>query len=583
MLCLRGYVSFKGDFMKRVLLVALICVILCCCLPVQIFAQESKSNWDGSIDTSWYSEQKNEYQIYSAAQLAGLYSLVNSGTSFEGKTIRLCSNIVLNNYSEWNSWNKSTSGLKPWTPIGTANLPFKGTFDGQGCSIVGLFVSSDSNDVGLFGVTQNATIKNINVIYAFVAGESNVGALCGLAIETDFLHCHTEANVVGNGTVGGTIGCVDRSENSGVRYIKECSSKGSVLNNVTFSSDEYYLSTKATGGVIGAYVSRDKGDTATIENCANYSNVQGTSCVGGVVGRFHTYYTQNIIIRNCVNNGNVKANDKRAGGIVGYNYQDGSLGSNNSVTVENCLNYGNVIGDGSSLGGILGFVHICSRNTSCIVRNSANINSVNVIRGARDTRYSDKVQVSNSEIFALGVTLEELKTRFFFGDNWETTSSGTVRLKNSYWNKVEFDNLTEIQEATCKNAGQTSYGCSVCCAYLGESIIGPLNHINTGWIVDREPTCQVEGERHFVCASCNETVNEQMAIVDHSYGDWTVVKGNKLIPPIVKEKACTMCSDAQTVEDWSFVWVPIVVGVVSIFTVFGLVNYIRIMKKGKMK
>ena len=43
-----------------------------------------------------------------------------------------------------------------WTPIGTENVPFTGTFDGNGHSITGLYINaSDSNYQGLFWVCRS--------------------------------------------------------------------------------------------------------------------------------------------------------------------------------------------------------------------------------------------------------------------------------------------------------------------------------------------------------------------------------------------------------------------------------------------
>ena len=53
------------------------------------------------------------------------------------------------------------------------------------------------------------------------------------------------------------------------------------------------------------------------------------------------------------------------------------------------------------------------------------------------------------------------------------------------------------------------------------------------------------------------------------------------IPPIVKEKHCERCGDTQQVTDWSFVWLPIVIGVVIILSIVGLINYIKMFKKEK--
>lgn len=38
--------------------------------------------WNGSGDTSWYSESNSEFHIKRAAQLKGLFDLVKAGNSF---------------------------------------------------------------------------------------------------------------------------------------------------------------------------------------------------------------------------------------------------------------------------------------------------------------------------------------------------------------------------------------------------------------------------------------------------------------------------------------------------------------------
>ena len=50
--------------------------------------------WDGNVDTSWYSSNKNTFTITTAEQLAGLAQLVNNGNNFAGKTINLGDDII---------------------------------------------------------------------------------------------------------------------------------------------------------------------------------------------------------------------------------------------------------------------------------------------------------------------------------------------------------------------------------------------------------------------------------------------------------------------------------------------------------
>ena len=62
--------------------------------------------WDGtSEDGSWYSDPNtSEFTIQNGSQLYNLSKLVNAGTDFTGKTVKLDADINLND--------------KEWTPIG---------------------------------------------------------------------------------------------------------------------------------------------------------------------------------------------------------------------------------------------------------------------------------------------------------------------------------------------------------------------------------------------------------------------------------------------------------------------------------
>ena len=82
--------------MKKKLLSLLLALCLVMALvPMTAFAEgTSVDNWDGTADTSWYTDHKTdtEYHFTTAEQLAGLAQLVNDKTasvSFEGKTIYL--------------------------------------------------------------------------------------------------------------------------------------------------------------------------------------------------------------------------------------------------------------------------------------------------------------------------------------------------------------------------------------------------------------------------------------------------------------------------------------------------------------
>ena len=65
----------------------------------------------------------------------------------------------------------------PWTAIGTAANPFKGTFDGGYQVISGLYIASGSA-VGLFGEVNGGTVQNL-VVRGEVNGTSNAAGVIG--------------------------------------------------------------------------------------------------------------------------------------------------------------------------------------------------------------------------------------------------------------------------------------------------------------------------------------------------------------------------------------------------------------------
>jgi len=128
--------------------------------------------WVGDADTSWYNTTDKEFTLTTAAQLAGLAEIVNSGKdTFVGKTIKLGADVDLNNVD--------------WTPIGTTgenfSKTFGGSFIGNGHTISNLYVNGGSG-IGFFGRTgRGAHIEGLVIDGAYVSGSDYVGAVAGYA------------------------------------------------------------------------------------------------------------------------------------------------------------------------------------------------------------------------------------------------------------------------------------------------------------------------------------------------------------------------------------------------------------------
>ena len=281
---------------KRIGSLLLILALCFTLLPTAAFAEgTSVDDWDGSADTSWYTDHKTdtEYHFTTAEQLAGLAQLVNDKTasvSFEGKTIYLDNDLDL-------------SGSQ-WTPIGDGSNQgrfFAGTFNGQHHKIMNLYHHSTGDELirnGLFGVVSDGgTLKNLLVIDADIA--SNDGSLLA-GILADWVNggtvenCYTSGKIennVGDKMVGGLIGQCTWST-----QVKGCGSDATVIST---ESDEDHVDT--VGGLIGQW--ENSADSSSITDCwfggsVSCDNIY--SAVGGILGANFDENQPGVDIQNCL-------------------------------------------------------------------------------------------------------------------------------------------------------------------------------------------------------------------------------------------------------------------------------------------
>jgi hypothetical protein len=257
-------------------------------IPALLFAQ---TNWIDDADSTWYTSNKSAttYTITTAKQLAGLAAVVNRGTNFEGKTITLGANIVLNDTNAsggWRKWDSTTIGLKEWTRIGNLgmlvvdNKPFRGNFDGKGKVISGLYINTTADNQGLFGGSSgNTSISNLGLVGFYVKGGIRVSGIIGGINTCIITNSYAIGNV--NSTKYGASGIM--------------SSHGTVVNS-------YFIGTATAtcGGTVGnvCYVGGimstglSNPDTSKVRNSYFAGTVTGSSDtssnVGGIIGMYGT-------------------------------------------------------------------------------------------------------------------------------------------------------------------------------------------------------------------------------------------------------------------------------------------------------
>ncbi|MBC5722563.1 chitobiase/beta-hexosaminidase C-terminal domain-containing protein, partial [Flintibacter sp. NSJ-23] len=263
--------------MKRKILSSIMAlVMIVSMLPFSVFAEEGDT-WAESASTEWYTGDGDEYTISSAADLAGLAQLVNGGTSFQKKTIKLGENIDLEG--------------KEWTPIGRNGKPFQGTFDGQGNTISNLKITGNSSDAGLFGFTTGGEIKDFTLNNAQVEGYLDVGAVAGTPHTSKYTNINVTGliQIDGYSYVGGAFG---KNAYANITNVDVTGGDGSY---VKAESEEYRT---YVGGLVGFM---GEGNI-TISGCDVKIDVIGsTSDVGGLLGILHYGNT----MTNCTYEGNL--------------------------------------------------------------------------------------------------------------------------------------------------------------------------------------------------------------------------------------------------------------------------------------
>ena len=303
----------------------------------------------------------NPFLIANAGQLALLARRVNEeGYTFDGI------------YGHFLLVNDINLQLRHWVAIGNFGNPFMGTFDGGFHTItlpnriiahVEPFGTGGIGRWGLFGYTQNATIRNL-----FLAG--NVTQLW--AIDNETITTAYVGMLVGQSIGESTIeNIVNRANLGAPGNTATCIDFGLGATLVTPHGQTATLTSNRFGGVIGS-VSHHM----VLRNVSNYGAVSHSTAqasggiIGGAIGT--SYSPVSVEIFNSYNRGAINAQTNNpagthggAGGLVGLN-------SFSSLRIVNSFNIGPVfapVNPNVSRGAIIG-------------RNDTSVNLHNVLANA---------------------------------------------------------------------------------------------------------------------------------------------------------------------------------------------------------
>ncbi len=175
--------------------------------------------------------------ISTAEDLMNFARAVNEGTPLSNYMVD--GSVVLLN-------DIDASSIKEWTPAGTPENPFTGTFNGKGKCIKNINWTVDASaypNTGIIGYSKGATVVDLTVgvqgdkvTVNSGSGALNMAAVVGYAEGGSISNCTNNADVVYTGSASGENVCIagicGRYMADKGKGVTKCSNKGDVLSPV---------------------------------------------------------------------------------------------------------------------------------------------------------------------------------------------------------------------------------------------------------------------------------------------------------------------------------------------------------------
>ena len=362
-------------------------------------------------------------------------------------------------------------GGAAWTPI-----PFSGTLDGDGHTIVNLYVDTpgaetgqtfdenrnyyDTSFAGLFSTVTNAEIRNLRLLNAkiFVDTDLNcfIGAISGYASDAVFRNCEviTRSKLTMSSKSAGVGGAVGFAENC---EMDQCTVEAELefIDTNQNETCEQFL-----GGVYAAGYSEVKNCTVYMRG---YAEIYGYAHNGGIAGMFKLArgFSPNRML--AVRDSSIDA-EIRFFEIApdGKGYCDPLIGRN------------------------------CGRD--CYLTH----NTVRYFDFTYDkTAVTERAETCASPSYQTVVTQP-------LCEEWGYTTYTCEHCGYAYRDDYTLPQHTyqaETQEPTCTEDGQTVYTCVYCGDRYSETIQA-TGHVPGEWTVTNQPETGKEGQEERTCAVC---------------------------------------------------------------------------------
>ena len=158
----------------------------------------------------------------------------------------------------------TANAVYEWTPAGSMLSGFQGIFDGNGKTIQGIYIDTNTTYVGLFGnIAESGVVKNLDIKDSYIKGSNYTGAVSGSCVSNSSVqNCSSSAVVIGGSYVGGIVG-----SSSANAVVSGCYTTGSV---------------SGSGSNIGGIAGQSYYDTNVKDSCSVSSPAVGNKTIASV-------------------------------------------------------------------------------------------------------------------------------------------------------------------------------------------------------------------------------------------------------------------------------------------------------------
>ena len=421
-------------------------------LDASTLAPQTESDWSVTIIEAGklqkvITESKTYYAINDIADLKAFRDYVNAGTSYADETVKLIADINLND--------------EAWTPIGTAEHPFDGTFDGNEKIISELKVTGTEN-VGFFGVLYG-TVQNLGLDGVTITGNHYLGAVAGYVKSGSVTGC-TVTNAVITATPNAVSGGFDNGDKvGGIVGYGYNGDDGSFSVSGCTVTDSTLTAFRDVGGIVGA---------------ANGEDVTSNSVDGVkiIVDKVTNKYDNDAVNGNPILGRNLDTSDLGAGqtetdctiSVISDNkesIEDAAAAGADITLADNIEISGNLVMSGGSIdGNQKSIIHNDPSGYDCTITTSGGTIKNLKITGPTTDPSGRAIGPGSSGSYALTENLEisnvEIDYVTYAINGGASNSDLTVTVSDSKINGwISFSGLKEFKFVDCTlGKGNSNYG-----------------------------------------------------------------------------------------------------------------------------